>query len=139
MADWLMQAARRSCFCRFNKGAGTRVFVFRRTTMKSGSYAYQKLSAVVEGFEQNQILYVPENFIERMSAIDVLELQMLDEIEQAQNSLLLDAERLSLMQRTEALKQKLDEANARLFDHLLASIRANDYSTIKQYFKQAEQ
>jgi len=107
--------------------------------MKSGSYVYQEISAVIERLEQNQILYIEENFIERMKAIDILELQMLDDIEQVNNSTLTGAEKLRFMQRAEVLKLKLDGANERLFAHLLDRIRSNDWSTVKQYFKQAEQ
>jgi Histone methylation protein DOT1 len=107
--------------------------------MRTRSYAYRKMSAVIERLEQNQMLYTTENFIERMKAIDILELHMIDEIEQVNDGKLTDAEKLSLMHRTQLLKQKLDDANERLFTHLLESIRLNDRGTVKQYFKQAEQ
>jgi Histone methylation protein DOT1 len=107
--------------------------------MRLRSHAYRKIGTVIERLEQNQMLYAAENFIERMRAIDILELQMLDEIEQATNSRPSDPEKLSLVYRTQVLRQKLDDANERLFAHLLESIRSNDGSTVRQYFKQAEQ
>jgi tRNA/tmRNA/rRNA uracil-C5-methylase (TrmA/RlmC/RlmD family) len=113
--------------------------VFECRIMRTRSHAYRKISTVIERLEQNQMLYAAENFIERMRAIDVLELQMLDEIEQVNNSKSSDPEILSLMQRTRVLKQKLDDVNERLFAYLLASIRSNDRSTVKQYFQKAEQ
>ena len=111
--------------------------------MKSASHAYRKISKVIERLEQNPYLYMVEHFIERMQAIDVLELQMLDsgesgEIGQVNITRLTDTEKLSLIQRTEALKHKLDDANERLFTYLLGSIRANDRATIMQYFIEAK-
>jgi hypothetical protein len=107
--------------------------------MKSYSPAYQQISAVIDRLEQNRLLDVPENFIERMQAADVLELQLLDDIEQVNDTPLTDAEKSSLRRRAGALKQKLADANESLFSHLLHSIRSNDRSTIKQYFKSAAQ
>lgn len=109
--------------------------------MKSASHAYRKISKVIERLEQNPYLYMVEHFIERMQAIDVLELQMLEggANEQVNSGKLADAEKLNLCQRAEALKQKLDDANERLFAYLLGSIRANDRATITRYFIEANQ
>ena len=52
--------------------------MFKGITMKSASHAYRKISKVIERLEQNPYLYMVEHFIERMQAIDVLELQLLD-------------------------------------------------------------
>lgn len=113
--------------------------MFERNPMKSGSTAYQKINAIIDHLEQNHVLSMLENFIERMKAIDALELQWLDEIEQLNNTGLSGAEMSSLMQRTAVLKQKLDAADERFFTHLLVTIRANDRSTIREYFRKAEQ
>lgn len=105
--------------------------------MTSYSHAYQTISATIDRLEQKQILYKAGNFIGRMRALDVLEIQMLDGIEQANDPQMTDAETLRLTQRAEVLKQKLTEANERLFAQLLRSIRSNDRATLKQYFKKA--
>ncbi|MEP7285754.1 MAG: hypothetical protein ABI947_08300 [Chloroflexota bacterium] len=107
-----------------------------RATMKSYSPVYQKINAVIDRLEQDKILYRAENFIERMNALDVLEFQLLDDIENV--TILPDAEKSRLMQRAEMLKQKLVDVNEKLFTHLLLSIRSNDRATVTQYFKQAE-
>ncbi len=102
-------------------------------------HAYHEISAVIDRLEQDQILLKAGNFIERMKAIDVLEIQMLDGIEQVPDSQLNDAEKLKLMQRAETLTRKLADANEKLFNDLLDSIRSNDRSVVKEYFKKAEQ
>ena len=113
--------------------------MFVCVTMKSYSHADQKISAAIDSLEQDERLWLADNFIERIKAIDFLELHMSDDVGKVNNTELTDAERLSLVQRAKALKQRLDDANERPFAHLLVSIRSNDRSTIKQYFKQAEQ
>ncbi len=107
--------------------------------MKSSSHTYQKISEAIDCLEQDERLWLADNFIERMKAIDFLELHMSEDVEQGNNIELTDTEQLSLIQRAKVLKQRLDDANERLFAHLLASIRSNDRSTLKQYFTQAAQ
>jgi hypothetical protein len=107
--------------------------------MKSNAQAYQEISAVIDRLEQDHNLYEAGNFIERMKAIDVLELQLLEDIEQADDTTLMGSENMRLAQRAEALKQNLADANEQLFAHLLQSIQSNDRSAVKQYFRQAEQ
>jgi hypothetical protein len=108
-------------------------------TMKPYSQAYQEINAAIEYLEQDERLCMADNFIERIKAIDFLELQMMNEPEQEHNGTATDAERLSLVQRAAALKQRLDDANETLFAHLLAGIQSNDRSTLKQYIAKAEQ
>ena len=103
--------------------------------MSSYSGAYQTRNAVLEGLEQNASLFVDANFIERMKAMDMLELHMLDMIGQAEN----DSEEAHFIERVEVLKQKLDNANDGLFAQLLGHIRSNDCATVSQYIKQAGQ
>jgi hypothetical protein len=107
--------------------------------MISRSDAYHSISTVIERLEQNPSLYFEENFIQRMEALDELELEMLDSFEAINNIPLPDAERLNFIKRVETLKQELDQANEKLFAHLLASIQANDHDVIRQYFERAEQ
>jgi hypothetical protein len=117
----------------------TRFLVFKGFTLKSATYAFQKISAVIDRLGQNQILYEAGSFVARMKALDVLELQMLDDIEQVNDGKLTEAEKLRLKQRAETLKQKWADADERLFAHLLRSIRSNDLSAVKRYYEEVEQ
>jgi Histone methylation protein DOT1 len=106
--------------------------------MDSHSQAHQAISAALDRLERDQALFRPENFVERTRAMDVLELQMPEGVEQANDTELTDAEASRLRQRAEALRQRWAGANERLFAHLLASIRSNDHSTIRQYLREVE-
>ncbi len=105
----------------------------------SDTLAYQKISAVIDRLGQNHILYEAGSFVDRMKALDVLELQMLDNIEPENDGKLTEAEKLRLKQRAEALKQKWADADERLFSQLLRSIRSNDLAVVKRCYAEAEQ
>ncbi len=100
---------------------------------------HQTKSAVLESLERNPRLYVEENFIDRMKALDVLEFQMLDEMELETDSRAVDAEPSPFMRRAEAIQLKLEAANEGLFSRLLANIRSGDRATLKRYLRKAEQ
>ena len=122
------------------EGARARFIVLACMTMQLYLPDYQQISAALDSYlEQDERLCVADNFVERVRAIDFLEIQMIDELEQMDNSGLSDAQRLSLIERARALKQKLDGANEKLFSQLLASIRSNDRSALKQVLRSAEQ
>ena len=108
-------------------------------TLKSDTQVYHKISAVIDRLGQNKILCEPERFVERMKALDVLELQMLEDTEQVTDGHLTEAEILRLTRRAERLKQKWVDADERLFTHLLRSIRSNDLSVVRRCYKEAEQ
>ena len=99
---------------------------------------YQKISAVIDRFEQNHSLCEAGSFVERVSALDVLELQLVDGVEQVNDGKLTQAEKVRLKQRAEALKQKWAAADERLFAHLLRSIRSSDLSAVQRCYKEAE-
>ncbi len=101
--------------------------------------AYQAINELIERLEQDSFLYVKENFIERMEARDRLEFELLNETELISEDHLRDSEKSSLLERSRILKSKLEEANGRLFTHLLARIQAHDWDTVRHFFQQAEQ
>src|SRR5688572_18747365 len=80
--------------------------------------AYREISAALGALAQDALLFVPNNFIERVKAIDFLELHGLDD---------------------SALKRRLDEANEALFAQLLTSIRALARATFSDYFRNVAQ
>ena len=94
---------------------------------ETNSNTYQRISAALDSLEQDELLCNEDNFVARIKALDFLELQMIGGIEPVNS------------QRAHRLKQKLDNANERLFARLLASIRANDRVTLKQYLRRYEQ
>jgi histone methylation protein DOT1 len=100
--------------------------------MKPDPHTYQQISAALDELERDERLCAADHFIERIEALDFLEL--MEDMEQRSNA---DAERLA--QRVKMLKQRFDEANERLFAQLLVGIRANDRSMLKEVFSQAEQ
>jgi hypothetical protein len=106
--------------------------------MEAHPQAYQTMSAVLDRLERDRTLFRPENFVERTRAMDALELQMPDSIEQANDAELTVAEKSRLRQRAEALRRRWAGANERLFAHLLASIRYNDLSIVRQCLREAE-
>ena len=106
---------------------------------KSSSCAYRRISAVIGRLERNPRLYEASSFIERMEALDVLELHLLDAPGPVSVATWTEAEQGRLMERAEALKQKLVNANERLFEQLLHSIRSNDRAPVQAFFKAARQ
>jgi hypothetical protein len=91
----------------------------------TGSGIYQKISAALTSLERDESLVEDDNFVARARAIDSLE--MLDDVGHVDMP--------HLTGRVEALRQKLDSANDRLFSRLVAVIRANDRVTFKQCFQ----
>jgi len=94
--------------------------------------ATRSYRAMIDRLEQDQSLYEETHFIPRMNALDMLELHTLSDTN------LTTAEKSGLIQRTEAIIQKLSEANEALFAHLLFDIRSGDCLTVKQAFHEAE-
>jgi hypothetical protein len=88
--------------------------------------AYQQLSAAIADLERDPLLCQPDNFVERIRAMDFLELQLMDDDESAD-----DTTRM-LAGRARTLKNRLDEANEALFAHLLAGIQAGDRAAFRQ-------
>ncbi len=107
--------------------------------MPSDSRAYQKITETIAQFEQDQRLLEADNFIERIEAIEFLELQLLEEHEPVNDTQSADTEKSTLFQRAQALKQQLDAANEALFAQLLNNIRSGDRSAFQQYLWQVEQ
>ena len=103
------------------------------------SRVYQEISTVLERLEHDTLLYNETHFLERMTALDSLETEVLDEIALADTSMLDAAERINFLERGEALQQKLEAANQKLFAHLVDRIRANDLDLLKAYFAKAAQ
>ena len=100
------------------------------TTMTSGSTRDQQLSAALDHLEHKALLDAAENFVERMEAIDMLEFQLLGAT---------DPTASPTLQRAEALKQRLDETNNRLFSTLRTAVRANERAFVKQTLQAAAQ
>lgn len=97
---------------------------------------YQQLSLALARFEQNRRLEIAENFVERLDAIDLLEFDLFGALIAANGLTAPNAETVSLTKRAEALKQRLDDANSRLFSALRAAIRANDRAEVRRYFQE---
>ena len=100
--------------------------------MTPGTHRYQQLSAALEELERNPLLDVAESFVERVDAADLLELHLY-------GATLPDPDEAHVIERAEALKQRLDAANNRLFNALRAGIRANDYIGVRRCFQQVAQ
>ena len=107
--------------------------MFSSITMQPVSDIYQTKNLVLEQLEQNLNLYVEENFVERMKALDVLEFQVVDGVEPSASDSLAAVEQQDFWRRTEALKLKLEAANDHLVRELVASIQANDRLMLKHY------
>jgi protein-L-isoaspartate O-methyltransferase len=95
--------------------------------------AFQKISAAIETFEHDELLCLEDHFIERIRAIDFLEFEIGRDVDNST-----DPERMSVIRRAQALQQQFDEANRKLFERLIASIRAHDRSLFKQFVRKAE-
>ncbi len=103
------------------------------------SDAYHAVSQVLDQLEQSPVLYAEDHFVERMEALDVLEIQMLEELDETPVGPLTSAQRLSFRQRNEGITQKLHQANGKLFERLLDRIQVKDYATVARYFRNVEQ
>jgi hypothetical protein len=112
--------------------------VFNSITMQPVSEIYQTKNLVLEQLEQNPNLYVEENFVERMRALDMLEFQILDGVEPLRGDSLVESTQENFWQRIEALRLKLEAANQHLFNRLVENIQANDRSMLKRYLRKAE-
>lgn len=106
--------------------------------MTSHSDTYQTIRDVLERLEQQTNLYAEEHFVERMQALDLLEIQREEELDEAAG-FLTNAERLSFIQRNESIASKLNQANDNLFERLLDRIRSKDYAAVVRYFRNVEQ
>jgi hypothetical protein len=87
--------------------------------------AHEKLNITLSALEQNKSLCDANYFIERVQAIEFLELHLF-EIEDR-------SDLQELYQRIETLKQSLESTNESLFADLLESIRAKNFSILKGY------
>jgi hypothetical protein len=103
------------------------------------SNANQKLSAALDSLAQDEALLHEDNFVERVKALDFLELHFMDAFEDVNTPKPTSADGLTLDQRVHLLKMKLDRANESLFAHLVASIRSHERLTFKQYLQRVEQ
>lgn len=99
---------------------------------------YSKIRESIDTLEQDALLQDDDNFIARIKALDFLEFQVIDAIEQLNSPEEIDANSLALLQRARLLKHRLDTANERLFTYLLTSIRSNDRSILKDYLRRFE-
>ncbi len=97
------------------------------------------ITTLIEHLQHDPNLYIEENFVERMQALDRLEFELLDEIELLSESTLTDGKNGSVPEEIQALKCKLDEVNERLFAHLLTCVQASDWNMIRQFFRQVAQ
>ncbi len=95
--------------------------------------AYQAIDGILEHIDQDASLYLEDNFIERMEALDILELQLVDGFAAMENGY------EAFIQRNEVLRLKLEDANARLFTRLLECIRAGDRVTLIKFFENVAQ
>ena len=91
------------------------------------------MSALIDRLERKSTLYRAENFVQRMQALDLLELHTLDD-----SALFADAEQPELMQRAGQSRQKLADANDALFAHLLQSVRAGDRAAVYRTFRRVD-
>lgn len=89
----------------------------------------EAIRAVIHRLEQDPQLNELENFVDRVQASDLLELQLLDDAEP-------NAGLAQLQQRAEALKAQWAEADKRFFAHLLRSIRAKDFSVVRRSYRE---
>jgi hypothetical protein len=80
------------------------------------------LQAELQGLEQQETLEIEANFFERVRALDVLVLRILERIENVQYAYGYDAELARLYQRAERLWQRLDAVNTQLFRRLRAQL-----------------
>lgn len=107
--------------------------------MTSNSATNQAIRDVLERLEQQATLDEEDHFVERMAALDLLEIQREEELDEAAVDLLTNVERLSFIQRNESIAFKLNQANDKLFERLLDRIRSKDYVTVVRYFRNVEQ
>src|SRR5690348_5940688 len=87
------------------------------------------LSAVIDELEQNPAFYEPEQFVERVRALDTLEFHLPDE----------DALSAAEQAQLRPLRQKLEAANERLFTYLLERIHAHDWAAVNRTFQETAQ
>jgi SAM-dependent methyltransferase len=88
-----------------------------------------ELSSEIEALEQNgALLMVEENFPARTEALDAIELDVLERIEQMSRSIGETPELQGLRNRARVLRSSLERANQGLFNTLREHIQSGDYT-----------
>jgi histone methylation protein DOT1 len=100
--------------------------------MKFQSQPHEQVSTLIEALERDESLGLADNFVQRIRAIELLELYGLDDIEVLSGAATVEAEGRGLIERIRALKQRLEDANHQLIELLAASIRAGDRDSLKR-------
>ena len=93
---------------------------------------------MITRLEKNQRLGRVGSYVERMQAIDSLELRMLVGRQRADQSEPGDAETFRLLQSAQALQEKLAAANERLYARLIRSIRLRNWPVVRERLRAVE-
>jgi hypothetical protein len=87
-----------------------------------------KLQSYIEALEQDASLYEKRNFEKRNEAIDFIEFQLMDQIDEFLPETTSTDQLLQLRQRAEKVRSALEETDQQLFQHIQSDIRLGRYS-----------